>query len=188
MQWKEENRALFAACLNGLEDEPMVRAMDAIPQHVKGVSCYDHCLFVAYEVLRCAAFFGLDYRAAARAGLLHDLYLQKWEGDRRRALPAAGHPSAVRAGKCARLRPVPMEEDIIGKHMWPLTAPLPYYKESYMVSLADKICATLEMAHLYGLLGVRRNLRACRPARCAGPCSKTNRTQKPAAGRQRELC
>ena len=58
----------------------------------------------------------------------------------------------------------PMEEDIIGKHMWPLTAPLPYYKESYMVSLADKICATLEMAHLYGLLGVRRNLRACRPA------------------------
>jgi len=48
--------------------------------------------------------------------------------------------------------------------MWPLTAPLPYYKESYMVSLADKICATLEMAHLYGLLGVRRNLRACRPA------------------------
>ena len=33
MQWKEENRALFAACLNGLEDEPMVRAMDAIPQH-----------------------------------------------------------------------------------------------------------------------------------------------------------
>ena len=47
MQWKEENRALFAACLNGLEDEPRVRAMDAIPQHVKGVSCYDHCLFVA---------------------------------------------------------------------------------------------------------------------------------------------
>ena len=33
-----------------------------------------------------------------------------------------------------------------------------------MVSLADKICATWEMAHLYGLLGVRRNLRACRPA------------------------
>ena len=37
-----------------------------------------------------------------------------------------------------------MEEDIIGKHMWPLTAPLPYYKESYMVSLADKICAVCE--------------------------------------------
>ena len=79
MQWKEENRALFAACLNGLEDEPMVRAMDAIPQHVKGVSCYDHCLFVAYVGFRLCRIFGLDYRAAARAGLLHDLYLQKWE-------------------------------------------------------------------------------------------------------------
>ena len=79
MQWKEENRALFAACLNGLEDEPMVRAMDAIPQHVKGVSCYDHCLFVAYVGFTLCRIFGLDYRAAARAGLLHDLYLQKWE-------------------------------------------------------------------------------------------------------------
>ncbi|MFQ9681661.1 MAG: hypothetical protein ACLRZH_17600 [Ruthenibacterium lactatiformans] len=94
MQWKEENRALFAACLNGLEDEPMVRAMDAIPQHVKGVSCYDHCLFVAYVGFTLCRIFGLDYRAAARAGLLHDLYLQKWERQAW-ALPAAGHPSAA---------------------------------------------------------------------------------------------
>ena len=64
----------------------------------------------------------------------------------------------------APINKLPKEKEIIRKHMWPLTAPLPYYKESYMVSLADKICATLEMAHLYGLLGVRRNLRACRPA------------------------
>lgn len=164
MQWKEENRALFAACLNGLEDEPMVRAMDAIPQHVKGVSCYDHCLFVAYVGFTLCRIFGLDYRAAARAGLLHDLYLQKWEEtDVGRFRRLVIHPQlALENARAFGLSP--MEEDIIGKHMWPLTAPLPYYKESYMVSLADKICATLEMAHLYGLLGVRRNLRACRPA------------------------
>ena len=164
MQWKEENRALFAACLNGLEDEPIVRAMDAIPQHVKGVSCYDHCLFVAYVGFTLCRIFGLDYRAAARAGLLHDLYLQKWEEtDVGRFRRLVIHPQlALENARAFGLSP--MEEDIIGKHMWPLTAPLPYYKESYMVSLADKICAALEMAHLYGLLGVRRNLRACRPA------------------------
>ena len=107
---------------------------------------------------------GLDYRAAARAGLLHDLYLQKWEEtDVGRFRRLVIHPQlALENARAFGLSP--MEEDIIGKHMWPLTAPLPYYKESYMVSLADKICATLEMAHLYGLLGVRRNLRACRPA------------------------
>ena len=142
----------------------MVRAMDAIPQHVKGVSCYDHCLFVAYVGFTLCRIFGLDYRAAARAGLLHDLYLQKWEEtDVGRFRRLVIHPQlALENARAFGLSP--MEEDIIGKHMWPLTAPLPYYKESYMVSLADKICATLEMAHLYGLLGVRRNLRACRPA------------------------
>ena len=115
----------------------------------------------AEEVCR---IFGLDYRAAARAGLLHDLYLQKWEEtDVGRFRRLVIHPQlALENARAFGLSP--MEEDIIGKHMWPLTAPLPYYKESYMVSLADKICATLEMAHLYGLLGVRRNLRACRPA------------------------
>lgn len=139
MQWKEENRALFAACLNGLEDEPMVRAMDAIPQHVKGVSCYDHCLFVAYVGFTLCRIFGLDYRAAARAGLLHDLYLQKWEEtDVGRFRRLVIHPQlALENARAFGLSP--MEEDIIGKHMWPLTAPLPYYKESYMVSLADKI-------------------------------------------------
>ena len=135
MQWKEENRALFAACLNGLEDEPMVRAMDAIPQHVKGVSCYDHCLFVAYVGFTLCRIFGLDYRAAARAGLLHDLYLQKWEEtDVGRFRRLVIHPQlALENARAFGLSP--MEEDIIGKHMWPLTAPLPYYKESYICLL-----------------------------------------------------
>ena len=95
---------------------------------------------------------------------MHDLYLQKWEEtDVGRFRRLVIHPQlALENARAFGLSP--MEEDIIGKHMWPLTAPLPYYKESYMVSLADKICATLEMAHLYGLLGVRRNLRAGRPA------------------------
>lgn len=117
MQWKEENRALFAACLNGLEDEPMVRAMDAIPQHVKGVSCYDHCLFVAYVGFTLCRIFGLDYRAAARAGLLHDLYLQKWEEtDVGRFRRLVIHPQlALENARAFGLSP--MEEDIIGKKM-----------------------------------------------------------------------
>ena len=35
--------------------------------------------------------------------------------------------------------------DIIVKHMWPLTVTLPKYRESYIVTLADKYCATSEM-------------------------------------------
>lgn len=160
MKWKEENRALFAACLGGLDHNPTVQAMDDIPQHVKGVSCYDHCLFVSYMSFTLCRLCGLNYRAAARAGLLHDLYLQKWEEtDVGRFERLVIHPQL--ALENARIFDLsPLEEDIIGKHMWPLTAAMPYYAESYLVSLADKICALLEMAHLYGPLGVRQNLRA----------------------------
>jgi uncharacterized protein len=57
-----------------------------------------------------------------------------------------------------------MEEDIIGKHMWPLTVTPPRYREAYLVSLADKLCALAEMARLYGPLDVRRNLGGCAAA------------------------
>ena len=144
MQWKEENRALFAACLNGLEDEPMVRAMDAIPQHVKGVSCYDHCLFVAYVGFTLCRIFGLDYRAAARAGLLHDLYLQKWEEtDVGRFRRLVIHPQlALENARAFGLSP--MEEDIIGKHMWPLTIIPPTCREAWIVNSADTFISLME--------------------------------------------
>ena len=37
-----------------------------------------------------------------------------------------------------------MEKDIIVKHMWPLTIVPPKFKESYIVTLVDKYCATKE--------------------------------------------
>ncbi len=164
MRWREENRALFAACLDGLEDDPTVCAMQEIPQHVKGVSCYDHSLFVAYVGFTLCRACGLDYRAAARAGLLHDLYLQHWEQTgvgRLRRLTL--HPRlALQNARAFGLSP--MEEDIIGKHMWPLTVTPPRYREAYLVSLADKLCALAEMARLYGPLDVRRNLGGCAAA------------------------
>ena len=77
--WQEENRALFAQCLNGLAADPYVKQMQPIRQHAENVSCYDHCLFVSYLAFTLCRKTGLDYRVAARGGLLHDLYLQNWE-------------------------------------------------------------------------------------------------------------
>ena len=37
-----------------------------------------------------------------------------------------------------------IEQDIILKHMWPLTVKLPKYKESYIITLADKYATYLE--------------------------------------------
>jgi uncharacterized protein len=42
-----------------------------------------------------------------------------------------------------------IEEDIIKKHMWPLTIVPPRYKESYIVSFADKYLSSKEFINEY---------------------------------------
>lgn len=44
-----------------------------------------------------------------------------------------------------------IERDIILKHMFPLCAKLPKYRESFIITLADKCCAASEIWHLYSL-------------------------------------
>ena len=56
-----------------LESEP-VRMMGRWQHHGR-ITTLDHSLFVAYLSFRAARWLRLDERAAARGGLLHDLYL-----------------------------------------------------------------------------------------------------------------
>ena len=49
-----------------------------------------------------------------------------------------------------------IEEDAIKKHMWPCTVVPPKYKESYAVTLADKLCAVIEFFD--GIVFVRKLL------------------------------
>ena len=64
----------YLDCVGELLASPQVQAMRHIHHH-PGVSCYEHCVFVSYTAFRLAEKWGGDRRAAARAGLLHDLYL-----------------------------------------------------------------------------------------------------------------
>lgn len=173
--WREENRQLFAQCLQGLAQDETVQRMRAIPQHVKGVSCYDHCVFVAYLSFTLCRALGLDYRAAARAGLLHDLYLQHWEhtdiGPFRRLVvhPRMALENARRFGLNRA------ERDAIAAHMWPLTLRPPRHAVGWAVCLADKAATGVEMLHLYRRLGVEQNVRSLadlRAASCAGRCKR----------------
>ncbi|MDE7120932.1 MAG: hypothetical protein K2O42_02090, partial [Oscillospiraceae bacterium] len=45
----------------------------------------------------------------------------------------------------------PIERDIIRKHMFPLCFPFPKYRESFIITIADKCCAASEIWHLYSL-------------------------------------
>lgn len=79
-------------------------------------------------------------------GMLHDLFLYDWRKPRPdgKKLHAFHHPRTAldNASKIFDLNE--KEQDIILKHMWPLTVVLPKYKESYIITLTDKYATFLE--------------------------------------------
>lgn len=120
-------------------------------KHHYGVSRMRHCINVAYYSYILCKKLHLDYRAVARAGLLHDLF--HYECSKKRFGPlrhAAIHPKlALRnAEKITSLST--KEKDIIAKHMWLCSTAVPHYPESYVVSCVDKFSAVYEA--LYGMI------------------------------------
>lgn len=157
--WNNENRIRFAECIADLIATERVQELKDVPHHLN-LNCYDHSLFVAYLSFKLCRAFRLDYVAAARGGLLHDLFLYRWkEKGSHEGFHGFTHPRAALKNARALCRLSPMEEDIIVKHMWPLTRKLPSYKESYIVCAADKICALAEMSMVYRLINVDRRLK-----------------------------
>ena len=162
---REEHWAAYLDCVGELLASPQVQAMKDIRHH-PGVSCFEHSLFVSYVAFRLARRWGRDGRAAARAGLLHDLYLydprnkSNYHGNQCFAHPVAALKNAW--ALCGSL--TPMEENIIISHMWPLARRMPRYREALVVNLADKLCATAEVVRLYHYLRNRERRRRLAPA------------------------
>ena len=63
----------FLDTVGDLINAPEFRMLDKCRHHY-GVSRMQHCVNVAYYSFVVCRRLGLDYRAAARAGLLHDLF------------------------------------------------------------------------------------------------------------------
>ena len=129
----------FLNIVNDLLKNELVKDMKKYPHHFD-TNCYGHSLNVAYISYLKAKEKGLDYKSVARAGLLHDLYLYDWHNYKGK-LHGPNHPKTAykNAKKITKLNDI--EKDIITKHMWPLTLTPPKYKESWIVSTTDKLCA-----------------------------------------------
>ncbi|MCB6364946.1 HD family phosphohydrolase [Intestinibacillus massiliensis] len=159
------NYAAFHSCIADLIDTPEVQAMCDIPQHAD-ISCFGHSVFVAYLSFRICRRLGWDYRAAARGGLLHDLFLYDWRVKGSHTGPHGfTHPRAALENASQLCELTDVEKDIILKHMWPLT-PFSFYryKESLAVSCADKICAFAEAFHIFHRMYFDHRLGLCQRA------------------------
>ena len=106
------------------------------------------------DVQRCLdalSALGLDARAAARGGLLHDLYLYNWldKSTHPHCNHAFEHPLIALKHAKAHFPITEKEADIIATHMFPLPLTRPYgCLESFVVSTADKLCAVAELLRL----------------------------------------
>ena len=119
--------------------------------HHSNITRLEHSLHVSYYSYLACRRLGLDYRSAARGGLLHDFYFY----DSHVTKPEKGyhclcHPKIALENATKYFDLNDMEKDIIVKHMWPVTMTPPKYKESLLVTFIDKYCASLEFAHSDG--------------------------------------
>jgi len=148
----EELSALFYECVGDLLTSDMVNGLDNFSQHV-GTSRLQHSVNVAYYSFLICRKLGLNYRSAARAGILHDFFLYDWREVHNSAKKhISAHPRAAlkNARKVTALNKI--EEDAIVRHMWPMTIIPPRYLESHIVSFADKICTCAEVIDRYKAL------------------------------------
>lgn len=143
----------YIPLIQGLLATPEVQSMGQWNHHL-GVSCFQHSVFVSYVAWRLAPRFGVDPYLAARAGLLHDLYLyEPYDPTAHPGSQCFYHPVAA-LQNAKKLVPdlSPQEENSILTHMWPLAAHMPRCRLAIVVNLADKFCATVELLKIYKLL------------------------------------
>ncbi|KOY79071.1 hypothetical protein [Apilactobacillus kunkeei] len=140
--WRNDKE--YVSYVSDLLNSPEVLRLDNYIQHHSSTRL-QHCIHVSYESYLIAKKFGLDAKATARGGLLHDLFFYDWRVSKfRLGSHAYMHPRVAlrNAEKITNLND--KERDIITKHMWGLTLTKPKYAESVVVSLIDDYDAIRE--------------------------------------------
>lgn len=142
--WDEE----YLDSVKDILDHPVFRSMEQYIQHGT-TTCLEHSIRVSYMAYRLSRKFGGNWRSAARAGLLHDLFLYDWHTHARETgnyFHGFTHPRTAldNAGKSFDL--TKEEQMIILRHMWPLTLVPPVSRAGYAVTWADKYCSARETA------------------------------------------
>lgn len=117
-------------------------------------SIYEHVMDVSYFSYKACKFLKLDYQSAARGALLHDFFLYDWRNHDVPDLPedkfhGIEHPKIALENSTRHFDLNDIEKDIVVKHMWPLTVVPPKYKESFIVSFADKYLASKEFVNKF---------------------------------------
>lgn len=111
-----------------------------------GINRYEHSMRVAKVTYIIADFFKMkNIKETTRAALLHDFYTDLDLSGDSSIKRLKTHPSMALVNSLKYFKLSELQKDIIVTHMFPTTINIPHYKESWLVSLIDKIVSTYEM-------------------------------------------
>lgn len=111
-----------------------------------GITRYIHSMRVARNVYKVSKKLNLDYVSATRAAILHDFFTNEEFGSNHGLIQGVVHPDIALANAKGEFKLNKIEENAIAAHMFPLCMTLPKYKESWVLTLVDKVVAIYEYA------------------------------------------
>ncbi len=139
LEEKETIELEFIKIAETLLEKPQLKALSQCNHH-RGKTRLEHVREVAFLSFQWGKRLSLDGNAIIRGALLHDLFYYDWLHEGPRFHGFRHHNIALKnARKLTNLSK--KEEDIIKKHMWPLTVIPPVYMESLIVSIIDTFCS-----------------------------------------------
>lgn len=141
-----ENAADFFEAVGDIYETPEFQSTGRFLQHAD-ISLKQHMLSVAYMSYLDAKKRNKNAVAAARGAMMHDLVYYDWhkKGDGSHRLHGYRHPGFALKNARALFALSELEENIILRHMFPLTPIPPKYAEAWLVCMADKYCAVQEI-------------------------------------------
>lgn len=117
-------------------------------RHHKYSTVFDHSMAVArlsiyYANLLEKLHIKVDRKSLVRGALLHDYFLYDWHTSSK--WHGITHPKIAYMNAIRDFNINKIEANIIKRHMFPLTPIPPTKRESVIVCIADKVCATREL-------------------------------------------
>ena len=136
----------FQEIIKDIIENKEVQKMKNYTVHGK-TTCFAHCYAVSYFCYLACKKRKLDYKSAARAGMLHDFYLYDWRIKDSHIRPHAfTHPMTAYLNAKKQFDLNWMEKDMILTHMFPVTLfTIPLCREGWLLTMIDKSCATMEL-------------------------------------------
>ena len=135
-----------------LEYLNIISSIDSNPHFKKiidkkhhGKSRYLHSKRVSYLSYKIARFLHLDYQKTAKAGLLHDYFIEENNHFKDKLKSFFKHSSIALDNSKKIIYLSPKEENIIASHMFPLSKDIPLYLESIIVNVVDKTISIEEL-------------------------------------------